>query len=148
MPESNVIDLVEVFKAFKDEHEKQQFLEAQFNVMLDLQKKIKTLEEENIHLKELLMANAPSLNIPIPVIISPEEYLIDAQIAILEQRGRNNNFELTLEEVKKLDLLLKNKKIIKDGKETIATTGKPVKGKLSTKELALIASSKKDEDGE
>jgi hypothetical protein len=134
---NNVIDLVEVFKAFKDEAEKQQFLESQFNVMLNLQQKIKNLEEENLHLKELLVANAPHLNLPLPILITPEEHLIDAQINILEQRGRLN--ELTLEETKKLDLLLKNKKIIKDGKPVIEIP-KPSKGKLSMKELAVIAS--------
>ena len=142
---SNVIDLVQVFKTFKNDREKQEFLEAQFNVMLDFQKKIKTLEEENKHLKELLEKNVPSVNLSLPIIITPEEFLIDSQIAILEARGRQKSVELTLEEVKKLDLLLKNKKMIKDGKETNNKSSKPTKGKFSTKELALIASSKKDE---
>lgn len=145
MSTNNVIDLVEVFKTFQNEAEKQHFIQAQFNAMLDLQQKIKVLEEENLHLKELLVTNVPSLNIPLPIIITPEEYLIDEQISILEERGRQKGLELTLEEIKKLDLLLKNKKMIKDGKEIVPTTSKPVKGKLSTKDLALIASSVKDE---
>lgn len=144
----NVIDISEMFKSFKDDKEKQQFLEAQFETTLSLQKKIKELEEENIHLKQLLITNVPTLNIPLPIIITPEEYLIDQQISILEIRGRTSaDPELTLEEIKKLDLLLKNKKIIKDGKEIIKTE-KVTKGKLTNKELALIASSKKIENNE
>ncbi len=137
-----------MFKSFKDDNEKQAFLEAQFQTTLSLQAKLKQLEEENIHLKQLLITNVPSLNIPLPIIITPEEYLIDKQIEILERRGRESaDPELTLEEVKKLDLLLKNKKIIKDGKEVIKAE-KVTKGKLSNKELALIASSKKIENDE
>ncbi len=144
----SVIDVSEMFKSFKDDNEKQAFLEAQFEATLSLQAKIKQLEEENIHLKQLLITNVPSLNIPLPIIITPEEYLIDKQIEILERRGRESaDPELTLEEVKKLDLLLKNKKIIKDGKEVIKAE-KVTKGKLSNKELALIASSKKIENDE
>lgn len=145
---TNVIDVTEIFKTFKNDKEKQKFLEAQFEAVLELQRKIRTLEEENLHLKTLLATNVPSLNIPLPIIISPEEYLIDKQISILEERGRiSADPELTLEEVKKLDLLLKNKKIIKDGKEVIKIE-KVTKGKLTNKELALIASSKKIENHE
>jgi hypothetical protein len=140
--ESNVIDVKDLFEALKTDYEKQKFIEAQFQVVLELQTKMKTLEEENLHLKELLVANAPNINIPIPIIVTPEEFLIDKQISILEQRGRSLGAELSLEEVKKLDLLLKNKKMIKDGQQTIEVKGKPVKGKLSNKELALIASKK------
>lgn len=141
---NNVIDVSELFKSFKDDNEKQAFLEAQFEATLSLQNKLKQLEEENIHLKQLLISNAPELNIPLPIIITPEEYLIDKQIEILENRGRTAaDPELTLEEIKKLDLLLKNKKIIKDSKEVVIKA-KPSKGKLSNKELALIASTKKD----
>lgn len=145
---NNVIDVSEIFKTFKNDKEKQQYLEAQLQATLTLQSKIKQLEEENLHLKTLLVTNVPTLNIPLPIIITPEEYLIDEQIKILERRGREAaDNELTLEEVKKLDLLLKNKKIIKDGKETIKVE-KVTKGKLTNKQLALIASSKKIENNE
>lgn len=147
MDENNVIDVSELFKTFQSDKEKQDFLEGQFSAMLGLQKKVKQLEEENKHLKELLLANAPSLNLPIPIIISPEEYLLDAQITILENRGRQLGHELTLEEVKKLDLLLKNKKMIKDGRDNaIKAESKPINsGKLSKLQLAKLAASNKDE---
>lgn len=135
-----------MFKSFQDENAKIQFLESQFSLVLELQNKLKIAEEENLHLKELLISNVPHLNLPLPVIITPEEYLIDSQISILENRGRQNGHELTLEECKKLDILLKHKKIIKEGKEVIKAD-KP-KSSLSKKELALIATSKKDEANE
>lgn len=141
MPEK-VTDITSLFKTFKSDREKQEFCEIQFAISVALQKQIKQLEDENKHLKELLTSTTHLME-PTKIIVTPEEALIDGQINILEQRGREH--ELTLEETKKLDLFLKNKNLIKQQPTTIQGESKPIKSLLSKKELLLLAS-KKDEN--
>lgn len=143
---AKVTDITSLFQSFKSDREKQEFCETQFAISVALQKQIQQLENENKHLKELLSASVPLLEQPTKIIVSPEEALIDNQINILELRGRNGT-ELTLEEVKKLDLLVKNKNLIKQQPTTIQGESKPFKGSLTKKELLTIAASGKDENG-
>ncbi len=142
--------IVDLFNNFKSDKEKEEFIQMQVAMSVDLMKKVKALEEENGHLKQLLSGAVPLIGESsqeiTKIIVTPEEALIDAQINILESRGRSN-YELTLEEVKKLDLLIKNKKIIKEDGKTIQAESKPVKGNFNIKDLAKIASLKKDDDG-
>lgn len=137
------VTTLELYKTLKSAKEKQEFVEMQFGLNIALMKQIKSLEDEIKHLKDLLSSTTPLIgDIAVPVIITPEEALIDGQISILEERGRMH--ELTLEETKKLDLFIKNKRLIKEQSTTIEGKSKPVKGSLTTKELAKIASSIKD----
>ena len=136
-----VTDITSLFKAFKNDREKQEFCESQFAISVSLQKQIQKLEEENKHLKHLLSSTTPLVG-AVPIILTPEEALIDGQIDILEERGRTH--ELSLEEVKKMDLLMKNKNILKQNNPKTIDI-KPNKSGLNKKELLQIAASKKDE---
>lgn len=141
-------NISEIFNEFKTEVEKQQFINKQHETIASLLVKNKQLENEITHLKTLLL-NSPLIkeeNSVERIIITPEEALIERQIEMLQNRSFNT--EMTLEDTKKLDLLLKNKHIIKDQFENIKADSKKVdKRSLTKAELILIASSKKPEDG-
>lgn len=133
---SDIIDISNLNKEFKEEADKQKFLEVQTKTILELSKQNKQLQEEITHLKQLLSEN--SFNPPVEkIIVTPEQALIDSQIDIIQTRSYLQ--ELSLEDVKKLDLLLKNKFLIKkDSPETIKGDSKPQK--LSLSKLLEIAS--------
>jgi len=110
---SNIIDIKNLHKEFKEEAEKNKFLEVQNKTIIELNNKISKQEEEIKHL-QLLLTNTTQIigeNRIERIIKTPEEALIDGQIEILQSRSLGQ--ELSLEEVKKLDLLLKNKILIK-----------------------------------
>lgn len=138
-------DVIQLFKEFKDEAEKQKFLEKQQSVITNLLNQNKQLHEEIDHLKHLLTTTLPALtpqeNAVERIIITQEEGLLDSQIDIIAHRSVNR--ELTLEDTKKLDLLLKNKKILKEERKAIETTSTPVPSKRSNSELIQIALTKK-----
>jgi hypothetical protein len=93
--------------------ELQNYSDSQFKTIIDLQKKLTKLEEENSNLK-LLVNSAP-----LPAItggssgafdgISNEQVICETQIAILKEAAMNR--ALTLEECRKLDIYVN---ILKD----------------------------------
>ena len=139
---SNITDLM---NSFKDDVEKQEYIVKQQKVITNLLKEKQTLQKEIEHLKELLISNNnlfPTNNIVTTVIVTPEEGLIDRQIELIQNRGVLS--ELTLEDTKKLDLLLKNKNIIKEQNKPIkAESTKLDKKNLSNAQLIQIMSAKK-----
>lgn len=135
-------DIIQLFNQFRDDVEKQQFLEKQHALILKLQKDNKNLQIEINHLKNLLTQSVPLL-MPevVNVIVTPEEAVIDKQIELLQARGIDR--ELTLEDTKKLDLLIKNKRLVKEQSTTIQGESKKIdKRSVSNAELILIASKK------
>lgn len=79
----------------------------------EMTKKLKTKEEEILHLKFLLNSKVEGsggvLDVKPP---SEEELIIEAQIRMLKTGALQR--ELSLDEVKRFDLLMKNKKLIKE----------------------------------
>lgn len=84
--------------------------------------KNKRLEAEVTHLKELVGTAVPIIT---KITLTPEELLIEDQINILQQRSRAEG-ELELNDVKKLDILLRCKKLIRE-EAPIEAESKPVK---------------------
>lgn len=138
-------DIVQIYKEFKSEVEKKDFLKKQQEVITNLMNKNKQLEEEVAHLKALLTSTTQVIGEENKVtIVSAEEGLIDRQIELIRERGLER--ELTLEDTKKLDLLLKNKKIAKENNATIPAESKKIDKKdLTHSELIQIASLKKEQ---
>lgn len=124
-------DILAMFEQFKDSAEKQAYLSAQHKTISALLEKNQQQELEIEHLKSLLSAQVGTF------IISPEEALIESQIKIIQNRSFGQ--ELDLEDVKKLDLLLKNKNLIKSIDKAIGTTA--TKFALPQKELLVLAKS-------
>lgn len=142
-------DIRNLFMDFKDDVEKLQYIEKQQSVIVSLIKDKEKLQKDIEHLKELLMGSQPLLNTPEnkveTIIVSVEEGLIDRQIDLLQSRAMS---ELTLEDVKKLDLLLKNKNIIKDQNKTVkGETNKVDKKNFSNAQLIQIVNNKKPDNG-
>jgi hypothetical protein len=142
----NIIDASQLFQEFKDVSEWKHFAESQYNTISNLIQENAQLKEEVKHLQELLTSISPGQSLPVPIVVSPEEALIDFQIQILKGNNMVPGKEMTLEEIKKLDLLLKNKNIIKQERAAMVVESKPIsKGKLSMSQLAQIASQKGEE---
>lgn len=145
-------DINDLFEQFKGDAEKLEYFERQQQVITNLLKKNKVLTDEIEHLKQLLTSMSTLLPATQDqkverVIITPEEHLIDRQITLIQERGLDR--ELTLEDTKKLDLLLKNKTLIKSEAKDLSASSKPKvdKKNLSNAQLIQIAASQKKPDG-
>jgi hypothetical protein len=129
---SDIINISSLNKEFKTTAENQQFIEAQLKTIKSLMNKNKLLEEEIVQLRQML--SVPTVE---KVIVTPEQALIEDQILIIQNRSYLQ--ELSLEDVKKLDLLLKNKLLIKRA-DPKTVDGKSSYQKMSDTQLLEIAS--------
>ena len=135
-------NVIEIFNEFKTTVEKEQFITKQHTAITSLMAQNRKLSAEVDHLKELLLnvAQAPKVE---RIIITPEEALIERQIELINNRAFNQ--ELTLEDTKKLDLLIKNKRLFQEQSTTIQGESKKLdKKQYSNAELILLASKKDD----
>jgi hypothetical protein len=103
-------------RKFKDNNDLLAYTNAQYLSLQVASEKIKKLQEEITHLQQLLAAAVPLVGEnKVEIYVKPlEQAVVEAQIQILSKRAMEK--ELTLEEVKVLDLLIKNKKLCEDGK--------------------------------
>lgn len=133
----NIVSLEKKFESFKD---LQAYADQQYKSLQIASQRIRELEAEVAHLKDLLTGAIP-LTGEHPteqVIITPEEAICVAQIRILSDRALHK--ELTLEETKRLDLLVKNLNVIRNNNpSTFDGKKKPV---YSDAELIAIANKK------
>lgn len=139
-------DIIELFNDFKTNIEKEQFLVKQHVAITQLMHQNKQLQQEIEHLKALLAQSSsllPALSPVEKIIMTPEEALIEHQIELI--RNRSFDRELTLEDTKKLDLLIKNKRLAKEQSTTIQGEFKKIdKKNFSDAELIQIVSTKKN----
>lgn len=100
-------------KSLKNLKDLRDYALAQYLALEGASNKIKKLEDEVIHLKSLLVSATPLVNDQKieRIVVSKEQALIEAQIEILHNRALQK--ELSLDETKKLDLLVKNLRLIK-----------------------------------
>lgn len=137
-------NIITLYKECKSEKERQEFVIKQHSTLSTLIEKNKQLEEQVAHLKEMLTEAMPLISTE-KIIVTPEEALIDQQIKILNDRSLGR--ELTLEDIKKLDLLIKNKNILKEETKTIEAASYSIKKNntnFSKAELIQIAQKNKD----
>ena len=125
----------QVFEDFQKSQELQEYADKQFEVINTLTAENEQLKAENTHLKQLLSSipkGGTINNFP----ISEEELICIEQISKLKDSSEKR--ELTLDEIKKLDLLHKNLKMIRDN---VVIDVKPSKQKSlsSDKLLSIIA---------
>lgn len=132
---SNIINLDDLRKEFQEKLSKEEwvrFAEAQQQLMLSYESQINLLTEKNKQLEKLLMAKH---DLATPV--STEESICVQQIH--EIGLLSNTRALTLEEVKRLDLLVKNLKLVRE-ESTIVLNARPP-AKLEEHELVAIIQS-------
>jgi hypothetical protein len=130
---SNLISIDEMRKQFAEKLTKQEweaYAEQQHKLIEQSQKQILILTEKNKQLETLLMSR---YNSDLIVELTPEENICIQQISRLETLSVER--QLTLEEVKRLDLLVKNLKLIRD-ESTIVISNKKSD---NLKEAELVA---------
>lgn len=136
----NIIDITGLTAS----SELQMFADAQTAALTKAASRIKQLEDEISHLKELLVSTVP-LNPTVPIIVSKEQEIIEVQIEKMRKTAMEREF--TLEETKRLDLLLKNWFILKGNDKSISAEFSQLSA-VGEAELLRIASAKSpDENG-
>lgn len=109
----------------KSKKDLEQYTSAQDAVIIKLQKENELLKQKLSHLENLLIAKTNT--------ISPEELICIEQIDVIKQKSSQR--ELSLDEVKRLDILIKNLRLIKD-QSTQAIEHKDYR---EVKEMDLVA---------
>lgn len=130
------MSLSSMFQETKELSDLQAFCEAQQKTILNLSKKIKSLEEERDHLKKLLDSTTPSLPIEqnkdlIQINPPSDKFLTSDQEAICrvqlnKLREIALDRELTLEETKKVEIFSKIITNIENAPKTIKIDAKSV----------------------
>lgn len=110
------------------------------NTVQNLLNKLAEKEMEIIHLKKMLDSMVPK-DKAFKIEISDEEIIADLQLRRLKEAAMNR--ELSLEEAKKYDTYVKNKRLVK-GDSTEAIEHKPLK-QLEKEDLIKLAKINKNE---
>lgn len=124
---------------FKTHVELQEYCDAQFIALERSQKRIATLEAEVAHLKELLGSTTQFFDEPKveKIVVSPEQAICEIQIKKLQQQALIR--ELTLEETKRLDLLVKNLYLAKGQATAVIADARALPDNMSEAELVQLA---------
>jgi phosphopantetheinyl transferase (holo-ACP synthase) len=137
----DIIDINDLRKAMQEkakEENAEKFIETQHKTIEQLCKQIEALKEKNTHLENVLKAVVkPGLVSE----VTQEELICIEQIDII--KNRSSQRELTTDEVKKLDLLIKNLKLLRQ--ESTVIMSKSSYKSLPEDELLALAVSTKDE---
>lgn len=112
-------------------------LSQSINLLL---KKIESKEEELGHLKRILSQSVPIIGQAVPINISDEEHIAEIQLQKLKENSRTR--ELTLDEIRKFDLLVKNKRLAQGNATEIEGKTKGLPKNISTSRLIELASKK------
>jgi hypothetical protein len=135
-------EIITLSGTYRTTKELKEYCDAQYIALQGAVEKIKKLEEEITHLQQILATTTELISSPKveKIIKTPELAICEAQIDILQNRALQK--ELTLEEVKILDLLIKNKRLLTGEATTIEGEKKKIKNQYSEAELVALA--KKD----
>src|SRR6266850_6895060 len=129
---SNILNINEVAEnTFKTQllksEEKCITLSQSINLLI---KKLESKEEEIMHLKRILSQSVPIIGEIVPINISDEEIIAEIQLQKLKDSARQR--ELTLDEIRKFDLLVKNKRLAQGSATEIEGKVKTLPKNLST----------------
>lgn len=121
-------------KEFRTLKELQKYADSLYLVLEIANEKVKELEEKVKHSEDLLLSTQV-----VPIIKTQEQCIVDKQIDDLNKLSMNRS--LTTEEIKSLDILIKNKLLLSGQATTIP--GQVLKRKeMTLKELTFIAQKK------
>jgi hypothetical protein len=113
MSDEKLQDMATLETSFAEQEAVEQFVRQQHVVIESLRKELARVKEERDHLKSLLSASTPLLsNSTVQIEVSPEQAICEIQIKML--RDRASDRELTLEETKRLEILVKSLVLIKE----------------------------------
>lgn len=108
--------------------------------VLALKEQLKKAHEEIAHLKQLLMSYSPLVGQPEVAPVTDEEIITLKQLERLKQQALIR--ELTLDEVKRMDLLVKNKRLAQGAATQINDNKKDLPRDVSPAQLIEIATKK------
>lgn len=135
---NNIVDISQLRKDFElkvKNKELKEFAEVQHTIIEKLLQENKNLIEKVTHLEQLLTDISKNNMVSH---ISPEEMICLEQISLLKQKS--NARDLTLEETKKLDILVRNLKLIREESTIIVNQVDP--SGIKEAELVAIATGK------
>lgn len=92
-----------------------------FKLAENYQKENLALRKEVAHLKELLTFTAPLISKEVKIEVTKEQAACEIQLQMLNVKAHDR--ELTLEETKRLEILIKSLYLIKDKATSIGITG-------------------------
>jgi hypothetical protein len=134
MPFDNIVTLAGKFESVV---QLQEYCDAQFRELERSIHRIQQLEGEVSHLKSLLAGTTTLLDNKVErVVVSAEQAICEMQIEMLKKTAMDR--QLTLEETKRLDLLIKNLHISKQAKP--AMEAEFTSGLISEADLIKLAS--------
>lgn len=136
---NNINDLAQEARSSILAEELQKLREHNFSLgskVAVLQEELEQKVSEIEHLKKLLGSSVPVIGEVSPLLLSDVELITTQQINKLKQASMTR--ELTLDEVKRLDLLVKNQNLARGEATEIPGKQKSVKGK-SASQLIQIA---------
>ena len=123
-----------------DSNDLSKSLMDQFKLLEVLQIENKDLKEKIEHLKELLTSTAPLIGGEVSILEVPQEQAI-CEIQLKMLNGKAQGRELTLEETKRLEILVKSLYLIKDKQgTTIPAEFANIPNNISLADLSSIAS--------
>lgn len=136
----DIISISTLAGNFSTELELQAYCDKQFQTIKKLTEENEKLNAEIEHLKFVISSSTEILPYEVvKIIVTKEQALLEEQISILQSRSIGK--ELTLEDTKKLDLLIKNLRIVKENQPPL--DGKPKK-KFVTNERDLLTVASKE----
>lgn len=134
---------------FKSHLELQSYCDSQFLVIQKSSMRIRQLEEEIVHLKELVASTQPLLSrevVPQLIIKSSEQVICEMEIEKLREASMKRS--LTLEETKRFDLLVKNLLLAKESQKEIKPDYKHIPDGYSEATLVALATIPEDSTSE
>jgi uncharacterized protein YdcH (DUF465 family) len=130
-------------KKFESMSELQAYADSQYRVIIEQSKLISQLHSEVAHLKSLLSSSELVDEKATKIIASTEQSICEIEIERLKETALQRG--LTLEETKRLDLLVKNLLLSKEQSKSIPTTFRHLSN-ISNATLIEIASQPDPED--
>ncbi len=121
--QDRVVNIHEMANSAAEKHLAQSYLNLEkkaLGLSQTIDSLLKTLdnkEAEIVHLKQLLNSSVPILGEAVRIEVSDEEMIADIQIRKLKETSMLR--ELTLDEIRKFDLLVKNRRLAKGDATTI-----------------------------
>lgn len=126
----NILELKKQFEEKTKAKDLKQFAAAQYTLIEKLMSENKSLKEKNEHLENIVKKQIQD-----SMRLSPEEMICLEQIDRLKSKSRDR--ELTLEEAKKLDILVRNLKLIREESTIVVSHSDP--SGIKESELVAIA---------
>ena len=122
------MDIKELSQQYQESSDLQEYCDAQAKTIIEISKKLKALQDENLHLKQMLESSVPLIktpnNLPSLVAKNDEEAIARQQLFLLKQTSQQR--ELTLEECRKSEIYAKILNTLKSQPKTFESQAQDI----------------------